>query len=646
MSVSQAEMVVSQTIVDSAVPLPAGPYPGLRPFEPNEWAIFFGREPMIDEVVTRLLSRQIVVVHGSSGCGKSSLIRAGVLPRLELEHARGGIGWKTAAVRPEDRPLRNLGRALARRLDPPAQESREQPADAWHRLLVVGGACDAIERQLVAGKARLCLLIDQFEELFRYAREGGREEAELFVKLICSHAECPTPGLFIILTMRSDYIGVCAQFDGFAEQVDRCQYLLPRMDNLALLRAIREPARLFGGEIDGRVADRLLSAARREEDSLPILQHTLMRACAEARKRHRPGDGWTVTLDDLVIVAGEHGALSTHAEEVLKKATGENRELMRVAEWVFRSLADIDGEGRIVRRPCRLDELVKISAAKQEDVNNFVDAFRARDCSFLTPPPDERRDLALDTIIDVGHEALLRQWKLLSDPTPDPVTREPTGWLPREIEDRRRWQFLATMAQAFISDTSAKLPPAMTAAYQDWLPRHNQAWASRHAQQRKDPTREYDEVCQLLDASRRNAWKEWRWRTISTSLIPGIISAIFILLWWLLGPADFGTPALKNAILGGSLSTFGVLIWEFLKGVLFVRLIIDPIRLPTRRLSSYLMISAQTFVGAVVGISVGAYGFVDIKAGFAHFSWMVIIGLLGAEGMDVAAVKIGRRRPR
>jgi hypothetical protein len=79
---------------------PARPYPGLRPFQTNEWSIFFGRERMADEVLDRLIERQIVVVHGDSGCGKSSLVRAAILPRLKQENARGGIRWRTCIARP------------------------------------------------------------------------------------------------------------------------------------------------------------------------------------------------------------------------------------------------------------------------------------------------------------------------------------------------------------------------------------------------------------------------------------------------------------------------------------------------------------------------------------------------------------------
>ena len=145
-----------------AIHLPARPYPGLRPFEQHEWPIFFGRERMTDEIVDRLLGHRLLVVHGDSGCGKSSLVRAGVLPRLEQESARGGVRWRTCTTLPRAAPLWNLARALAA-LDTPREgdDSHEDPrADPDVReqkaaflfegsLIDVcdGGACEADHRE-------------------------------------------------------------------------------------------------------------------------------------------------------------------------------------------------------------------------------------------------------------------------------------------------------------------------------------------------------------------------------------------------------------------------------------------------------------------------------------------------------------------
>ena len=92
---------------------PSRPYPGLRPFRVTEWPLFFGREVMIDDVIAGMLERRLVVVHGSSGCGKSSLVEAGVVARLQQERVPGAPAWRWSTMRPGNSPLQNLATSLA-----------------------------------------------------------------------------------------------------------------------------------------------------------------------------------------------------------------------------------------------------------------------------------------------------------------------------------------------------------------------------------------------------------------------------------------------------------------------------------------------------------------------------------------------------
>jgi hypothetical protein len=350
----------------------------------------------------------------------------------------------------------------------------------------------------------LCLLIDQFEELFRYAKEKGREEAELLTQLLCSLAseQNPAPHLFVILTMRSDYLGECARFEGFAETVNSCQYLLPRLDDFGLLRAIHDPAKLYGGEIDPAVGDRLLFTARQEEDALPVLQHALMRASAHARKRHGPGKGWTVTMADLRAVEGRQGdALSTHADEVLAEIRAADPKNLKAAEWLFRSLTELDAENRVTRRPRNLGELIAVAGGDRTGMIAVIEAFRGTGRNFLvTNPPGPLED---ETEIDITHEALIRRWPQLSDPTRDPVKNEPAGWVRREFEDGQRWRALAVQARVFRNDKSATLSPATTEAYEPWWPEHTRAWAARYARDKDSAPQEYQDIQELWQASKK-----------------------------------------------------------------------------------------------------------------------------------------------
>ena len=258
-----------------AVTLPARPYPGLRPFEKDEWSIFFGRERMADAVVADIIGKRVLVVHGDSGCGKSSLIRAAVLPRLEQDNARGGIRWRTVAITPGESPLWNLAEALSMVGDDPRNE--EKTIEIRRILNFAGRAPAALREFLRAGSNdQVCILIDQFEELFAHAALHGPEEARLMTDFLTALYREPPEGLYAILTMRSEFLGACARFDGFAEIVNATQYLLPRMRHDDLLRAIREPATLFDGEVSRDLAERLIADAGGGQDQLPLIQHGLM----------------------------------------------------------------------------------------------------------------------------------------------------------------------------------------------------------------------------------------------------------------------------------------------------------------------------------------------------------------------------------
>src|SRR5262245_41244390 len=258
----------------ASVELPPSPYPGLRPFARHEWPIFFGREAATDEVIGRLITHHMVSIHGSSGSGKSSLVRAGILPRLEQDHASSGLAWRTCTMLPGNAPLIALAEALAGLDSTPPAEMRV----LMLRSLMNRGraAAPRIAETVRRGpKDHVCVLIDQFEEVFALAK-SNRDEALLFCEILVGLSDKPPEGFYTILTMRSDHLGECARFPGLAEAVNRTQYLLPQMSHAALLRAIRDPAELYGSKVSRELAERLIADTCSEQDALPLIQHGLM----------------------------------------------------------------------------------------------------------------------------------------------------------------------------------------------------------------------------------------------------------------------------------------------------------------------------------------------------------------------------------
>jgi hypothetical protein len=484
---------------------PAIPYPGLRPFTTDEWPIFFGREQMTDEVISRVTRQHLVVVHGDSGCGKSSLVRAGVLAQLEHGRARSGGRWRTADMLPREAPLHRLAEAIAK-----LQGAADDP-DYLHqvrRILNHGADAPAALAELLrAGNDdQVCILVDQFEELFSFARAHRREEAQLLVDVLVGLHANPPPGLYAILTMRSEFLGACARFQGLAEAVNQTQYLLPQMERPALLRAIREPALLYDGEVTRELAESLIADAGGGQDQLPLIQHGLMLlwrkkavaspglaeaashyvhqpfelAEAAAPFRYEDGPAWRLGLEDY-----QAGALTTlmsdHADQVMAEAAPDTRG-EKVVEHLFRALTDINAEGNAVRRPQTLARVVAVTGSDEETLRDILDHFRADGVSFLTPYGDA--PIAQDTLIDISHEALIRCWRKIAD--------EKDGWLYREFRDGLIWKTLRvhaqkgeTLSSAATADRDAWL---RTLPCSDWSERYDGGWA---------------EVQGLLDASRK-----------------------------------------------------------------------------------------------------------------------------------------------
>jgi Novel STAND NTPase 1/Sel1 repeat len=454
-----------------ALERPARPYPGLRPFEANEWSIFFGRERMIDEVIERLAVNNLVLIHGASGSGKSSLVRAGVLPKLERQHQRRGAPWLTGKMRPSGGPLWNLAAEFAR-LEGSDGDSK--------RIATIVGQFSARDASLVsivggldglAGKS-LCVLVDQFEELFRFEKHTSREEAEVFVDLIVRAAaadESTSTKVHVIVTMRSEFLGECARFDGLAEAINQTQYLVPRMDDDALMRAVCRPATLFGGVVDDGLARRLIGSVRGRVDELPLLQHGLMLMWAEAVKRTPPDQ--RVVLDGAIVdkAGGLAGLLSEHADAVTA-AVAPDPSSGRIVERVFRELTDVSAENSAIRRPRRFADLAAATGASPEQLRAIIDAFRAPDVAFLTPYAPAPIEAA--TEIDISHEALIRNWRR--------VSLDNDGWLKQEFDDGLAWRSLLTEAEAFEKDPALVLSPAATKYRSGLYEMHNEHWSLRY----------------------------------------------------------------------------------------------------------------------------------------------------------------------
>jgi WD40 repeat protein/energy-coupling factor transporter ATP-binding protein EcfA2 len=469
-----------------AMPLAArfNPFPGLRPFEPDEDYLFFGREKQTDELVHRLRTTRFLSILGTSGCGKSSLVRSGLIPSLYGGGmTRAGSSWRVAILRPGEDPLGNLAAALS------APEALGKGDDAaltrafFETTLRASkmGLVECIRQARLRERDNVLVLIDQFEEIFRFKRSrrlAGHDEAIAFVKLLLEAARHREAPCYIALTMRSDFIGNCMEFADLPEAINAGLYLVPRMTRDELRSAVTGPVAVGGSMIAPRLVSRLLNDVGDDPDQLPILQHALLRTWDCWEDDHTPGEPLDLRHYEAIGTMGE--ALSRHAEEAFGEldATGQ-----ALAEKLFKALTDKGTDDRGIRHPAPLGEIAELAGATEDQVAAAVETFRKPGRSFLMPPAGI--PLHAGSILDISHESLMRVWGRMA------------GWVEEEARSARLYLGVAEAAARHEEGVAAlwRDPELQLALTWREAEKPTEAWARRY-----DPA--FARAMRFLDASK------------------------------------------------------------------------------------------------------------------------------------------------
>jgi len=391
------------------------PFPGLRPFEPDEDHLFFGREREIDDLLRRLRTCRFLSVVGTSGSGKSSLVHSGLIPSLHSGFmVSAGSNWRVATFRPGEDPIGHLASALNA---PDALGTTGEMATTNRILLEATlrrsslGLISAVRQAAIPPQDNLLVVVDQFEELFRFQRsrplQNSKDEAAAFVKLLLEAVKQEEVPIFVVVTMRSDFIGDCMEFSGLPEAVNSGQYLVPRMTRDELRSAITGPVAVGGGAISPRLTLRLLNEVGTDHDQLPVLQHALMRTWDHWHSHARGKE--PIDIKDYEAIGTMRNALSTHAEEAYQETGSDGSK--KITERMFKALTDTFSDPRGVRRPTSVQELVAICEAPEAEVIAVIEIFRHSGRSFLMPP--SKIPLDSRSIIDISHESLMRCWTRL-----------------------------------------------------------------------------------------------------------------------------------------------------------------------------------------------------------------------------------------
>ena len=425
------------------------PYVGIRPFEKEDWPIFFGRESLSNELLYKLETNRFVAVVGSSGSGKSSVVKAGLLPLLEDHKVmRRAEEWLTLLCRPGDDPCGSLARRLVaaswRIKGVSDTEQASITVDLMRARLRTSdrGIIPVLEDFDLPTTTHILIVVDQFEELFGFREAGAsdpsaQEEAERFVTCLLDSCKEPiqpissklpaslAQRIWVVLTMRSDFIGNCEIFPALSKKVSESQFLVPILDPEQKRKAIIRPS--LASEIEAAdyspfsFEDGLVSIIVNESgtriDQLPLMQHALMRTWTSAVRRPTEANVQAINLteNDYDSIGRIDKALSQHAEAAFAELTTDDTggRNAAIARRLFLLLCDVSQEGKITRRRPTVGEVMEVAQASLEEVKSVVEAFQRDHRNFIiTRPPGE--EFSASTRLDVSHEALLRQWSMLN----------------------------------------------------------------------------------------------------------------------------------------------------------------------------------------------------------------------------------------
>jgi WD40 repeat protein len=476
------------------------PYRGLLPFDETHAEVYYGRERLTAELVGKLAGRLtgtgMIIVTGASGAGKSSLLRAGLLPALARGlQLPGSERWPRMLITPTRNPLTELATHLAvlGGADAAAVRDRLVSDPGQAHLIVRQAVVAAAARQAGGsrvsggGDARLVLIVDQFEQVFTLnPGEGGDAERQAFITALYSAASRPAgpssgPPALVVIAVRGDFWDRCAAHRELAAALQQGQFVVAPMTPTDLRLAITGPADAAGLQIDAALTDAIMNDLRSagSQDTTGILP-LLSQAMALTRENREDG---RLTSRGYDLAGGVSHAVQASADAVYDTLPGEQQTLARE---VLRNMTVVGREGRLTRRPViRADLYAAHLGAGRPQVDAVLEAFA-----------DKRLLILNDGTAQIAHDALLQAWPRLRSWLDDDqaswilrsqLTEDADAW--RDNRDDPSFLYRGTQLAALRQATAGWRAnparyPALTSTQRDFLASSERA-AARGSRQRR-----------------------------------------------------------------------------------------------------------------------------------------------------------------
>lgn len=485
------------------------PFKGLEAFQQTDAHFFFGREGMIARSLQRMQETHFLAFVGASGSGKSSLVRAGILPALRSGKLPGSETWRIAIMTPGDKPLESLVTRIMPYLQADDTRTIERVIQNIQDPEIVRQYVDNILRD-APENSRLLMVIDQFEEVFTRASDS---EAKPFIDTIVKVVTSEDIRVQVIVTMRADFFGSLSRYPELAGLFEQQQIIVTDMTAANIRRAIEGPVQAVGLKYEDGLVDRILDDIRTQPGSLPLLQYAL-------RQLFDKRDGQLLTHAAYDEIGGVQRALAQHAEEIYKTLSEEQQEVTR---RLLLRLVEVGDSGEATRRRADRREL-QFEDIDDETVNEVIELLTAADSRLLIASreirADEEKNSAPIVWLEVSHEALIREWDRFKT------------WVSSRLEDLQYNTELRKLSQDWLAagrDSSYLLIRKRLTRAEVWIEDADanelqrefiaRSLAARDRVQREERERQEAE----LEAQRKNTA---RFRVLSIFLVIGFIGSL------------------------------------------------------------------------------------------------------------------------
>lgn len=486
------------------------PFKGLEAFQQTDSHFFFGREQMIERGLKRMQETRFLAFVGASGSGKSSLVRAGLLPALRNGKIPHSETWRTAILMPGSKPLESL----VTRIMPYLEEDDTRTIERVIKNVQDPDITQQYTNNILHDapkESRLLIVIDQFEEVFTRA---GDTEAEAFINVLVNAANYANSRLQIIVTMRSDFFGSLGRYPALAQLFEQENMIIVTDMTVAnIRRAIEGPVQAVGLKYEGDLVDRILDDVRSQPGSLPLLQYAL-------RQLFDKRDGQLLTQAAYDEIGGVRQALAQHAEEIFSALDANQQEVTR---RLLLRLVEVGESGDATRRKVDRSEL-KFTDIDDSMVSDVINLLTAAESRLLIASREIRTGEAEESeptiSLEVSHEALIREWDRFKT------------WVSSRLEDLQYHTELRKLTQDWIAggrDSSYLLVRKRLTRAEVWIEDADAndlqrefiaaSLESRHELERIERERQENE----LEAQRKTTA---RFRLLSILLVIGFVGSL------------------------------------------------------------------------------------------------------------------------